>query len=151
MNTARIVLLSALLLIPAAAGWPRWPAAAPPDDSLQQQIVAKEREELDTLKSGDRQAFANLIADEAIFLDPSGSASKAEVVEHTAEFRLTDYTMDAIKFVPVSPTSGMLIYRIVEGGSSHGRDFSATVYVSALWTKRGNRWVCLFSQETPSR
>jgi hypothetical protein len=146
-----MLLLFALLLIPATAGWPRLPGTAAPDDSLQQQIVAKEREELDALKSGDRQAFANLLADEALFLDTNGSATKAEVVEHTAEFRLTDYTMDGIKFVPVSPASGMLLYKIVEGGNSHGRNFSATVYVSALWVKRGNRWVCLFSQETPAR
>jgi len=151
MNKTRIALLSALILIPVMAGLPRLPAATAPDDSLQQQIVAKEREELDALKSGDHQAFANLLADEAMFLDTNGSATKAEVVEHTAEFRLTDYTMDSIKFVQVSPISGMLLYRIVEGGNSHGRDFSATVYVSALWAKRGNRWLCLFSQETPAR
>jgi len=151
MNKIRIALLSALVLIPVGAGWPRRPAAAGPEDSLQQQIVAKEREELEALKSGDHQAFANLIADEAIFLDPSGSATKAEVVEHTADFRLTDYTMDGIKVVSLSATSGMLVYRIVEGGNSHGRDFSATAYVSALWAKRSSRWVCLFSQETPAR
>ena len=151
MRIRRILLLCTTMLIAVAVSWPRPTAWTAADDSLQQQIVAKEREELDTLKSGDLKAFANLIADEAIFLDAHGSATKAEVVEHTAEFRLTDYTMDAIKFVPVNSTTGMLIYRIVEAGNSHGQDFAATVYVSALWTKRGTRWVCLFSQETAAR
>jgi len=57
---------------------------------LRDQIVAAERAELDALKSGDHAAFAALIADEAVFVDAAGAASKAELVKHVADFRLTD-------------------------------------------------------------
>jgi hypothetical protein len=59
--------------------------------------------------------------------------------------------MDNIGFVPISANTGLITYRIAEKGVSHGKEFSARVYVSSLWTERGNRWVCLFSQETAAR
>jgi hypothetical protein len=120
-------------------------------DALQQQIVSKEREELETLKTGDLKHFAELLADDAIFVDDHGAASKSEIVEHTAEFKLTEYTIDDVKFVPLTATSGLISYKIIEKGNSHGKEFAAQVYVSALWAKRGGKIVCVFSQETAAK
>ena len=120
-------------------------------DSLQQQIVSKERDELECLKTGDLKHFAELLADDGVFVDDHGAASKSEIVEHTAEFRLTEYTIDDVKFVPISMTSGLISYKIRERGNSHGREFTAQVYVSALWAQRGGKMVCLFSQETTAK
>ena len=103
------------------------------------------------LKAGDHQAFANLIADEAIFLDPRGHGTKAEVVEHTSDFRLLDYTMENIKFVAAGSNSGVVAYKLTQTGNAHGHEFTSVAYASALWTKRDGKWVCLFSQETPAR
>jgi len=122
-----------------------------PEESLQQQIVGKEREELEALKAGDHKAFANLLADEAIFLDPRGHGTKAEVVEHTADFRLLDFTMESVKFVAVGANSGIIAYKLTQKGNAHGHEFTSVAYASALWTKRDGKWVCLFSQETPAR
>jgi ketosteroid isomerase-like protein len=121
------------------------------DDSMRAQIVASERAGLDCLKSGDVATFAGLIADDAVFVGSRGPASKAEVVRHTADFRLADYSMDDIRFVPVSADSGLIAYKISETGTAHGKDFAAQVYVSALWVRRQGKWVCLFSQETVAR
>ena len=120
-------------------------------DSMQQRIVAKESEELDALKNGDLNAFASLLADEAVFLNARGPSSKAEVVKHIAEFKLLEYSMEDVKFVPVSKNSGLIAYKLTEKGASHGREFTAQVYVSALWTEREGKWVCLFSQETAAK
>jgi len=42
-------------------------------------------------------------ADDAVFVDAHGPASKAEVVKHTSEFRLDDYTIDDVKFLQRDP------------------------------------------------
>jgi len=117
-------------------------------EALQQQIVSQERKELDALKTGDMDVFASLLAEDAVFLDDHGPATKAEVVQHTAGFRLTEYSMEDVRFVLVSANSGVVAYRITEKGNSHGKDFSAQVYISALWAQRAGKWLCLFSQET---
>ena len=120
-------------------------------DALRQQVVSKEREELEAVKRGDSTTFSALIADDAVFVDPRGTAGKAEVVKNTAEFKLLEYSMDEIRFVPVSSTSGLVAYKLTEKGVSHGHEFSGEVHASALWVERDGKWVCIFSQETPAR
>jgi ketosteroid isomerase-like protein len=119
--------------------------------ALRDEIVAQERAGLDALKTGDLRAFADSTAEEAIFVDAQGPAGKAEVMKNVAGFRLGGYTMSDIRFVPLSADSGLLVYRLAETGTSHGKDFTAKVNVSVLWLKRGGKWLCLFTQETGAK
>jgi ketosteroid isomerase-like protein len=145
MKTFSVVVIA--VLIGFAVSW----VSASTQESMQHQIVAKEREELDALKSGRLEAFANLLADEAVFLNPNGPSPKVEVVKHVADFKLLDYSMEDVRFVPVASNTGLIIYKLTQKGSSRGREFVSTVYVSALWTERQGKWQCLFSQETPAK
>lgn len=117
-------------------------------ETLQQQIVAAERRGLDALKAGDLQQFADLTADEAVLVDAQGAATKAQVMKNVAGFTLADYTIEDVKFVPVSANTGLISYKITEKGASHGREFTAQAYISSLWTQRNGKWLCLFSQES---
>ena len=119
--------------------------------SIQQMIVSKERQELDSLKSGRLDIFANLLEDDAVFIDPRGFAGKTEVVKNVANFKLLEYSIEDVRFVPLSGKSGLIAYKLSEKGVSHGTEFSSQVYASAIWAERGNKWVCLFSQETVAK
>jgi ketosteroid isomerase-like protein len=123
-------------------------AAQPAADPLQAQVLAAERAGLDALQSGDLARFGKLTASEAIFVDAAGIASKDQVMKNVEGFALTGYQMDGIQFERLSAKSGLISYHVVEKGNSHGHDFTASVYVSSIWAKRGRQWVCLFSQET---
>jgi len=154
MKTASIlivvvaILISGLLLErPAVSA----AAAQAQGGSLEQQIVAKEREGLDALKTGNVELFGNLTADDALLVDAQGPASKAQVLKNVAGFTLTDYSMDDVRFVPLSATSGLIEYKITEKGVSHGKEFAAQAYVSSIWAQREGKWLCLFSQETAAR
>ncbi len=119
--------------------------------SLQEEIVAQERKELESIKTGDMATFASLIAEEAVFVDARGTAGKAEVVKNTANFKLLEFTMEDVKFVPLSARSGVVAYKLVQKASAHGQEFTSQAYASALWIERGGRWVCVFSQESASK
>lgn len=118
------------------------------ESRMEKLIVSKEREGLDALKTGDLERFGNLTADEAIFVDPHGAASKAQVMKNVAGFTLTDYQMEDVHFERIAAKTGLISYKITEKGVSHGREFTAQVYVSSIWADRKGSWVCLFSQET---
>jgi hypothetical protein len=122
-----------------------------PPASLIDDIVAKEREGLDALKVGNLAGFSNLTADDAVFVDPHGVASKADVMRNVAGFRLEEYSIEHVKLVPLSDAFGLIAYDLAEKGNSHGREFSAKACISALWVKRNGEWVCVFSQETPRK
>jgi hypothetical protein len=148
------ILISSLLLQRHMISTAAAHAANSPDtktSSLQQQIVAKEREGLDALKAGNLEQFANLTADDAVLVDAQGPAGKAQVMKNVAGFNLTDYSMEDVRFVPLSPTSGLIEYKITEKGVSHGKEFAAQAYVSSIWAEREGKWLCLFSQETAAR
>jgi Domain of unknown function (DUF4440) len=118
------------------------------EDSLEQQIVSKEHEGVDALKAGNVELFGSLLADDAVLVDSRGPATKAQVLQNVAGFRISEYSMEDVRFVLVSDKSGLITYKFTESGTSHGKEFSATVYVSTLYAQRGGKWVSLFSQET---
>ena len=144
MRRLVVVASSAVLLVACASYAQR-------SGALQGAVVAQERAGLDALKVGDVKAFADSTAEDAIFVDSSGIASKAQVMTNVGGFRLTDYTMSDIHFLALSNDSGLISYRMVESGTSHGHDFTAKVLVSSVWTRRGGRWRCTFSQETATK
>ena len=119
--------------------------------SIEQQIVAKEREGLEALKAGDVAHFGDLTADDAIFVDAQGPATKSQVMQNVVGFKLTDYSIENVRFAQISPNSGLMAYKITEKGLSHGKEFAAQVYVSSIWIQRESKWLCLFSQETAAR
>jgi hypothetical protein len=117
--------------------------------SLEDEAMRHEREGLDALKSGDYDHFAELNADDAVFVDAAGVADKATVMKNVrGGFRLTDYTITNVKFAGISPTAALISYEIRETGNSYGHGFSAHVFVSSVWVQRAGKWLCLFSQET---
>ena len=122
-----------------------------PKRELEQRIISLERQELDSIKSGNINAFSDLLADDAVFLNSRGFGDKALVLKNTAAFNLEDYSMDDIKVVPLSDNSGLIAYKLTEKGNAHGNEICGTVYASALWAERSGKWVCLFSQETPAK
>jgi ketosteroid isomerase-like protein len=121
------------------------------DGAMKEQILAKEREGLDALKAGDVEHFGKLTADDAVLVDAHGPATKDIVLHNVAGFTLTDYSMEDVHFVRISPDSGLISYKISEKGVSHGKEFAVQVYVSSVWAERNKQWVCLFSQETAAR
>ena len=78
-------------------------------------------------------------------------AKIAEVMKNVGGFRLTDFTMEDVKFLQVSDKAGLISYKLTEKGVTHGKEFTAIVYVSSIWAERGGKWVCEFSQETAAR
>jgi hypothetical protein len=126
-------------------------AQEPEQSALEQRIASLERQELDAIKSGNMDAFSDLLADDAVFLNSRGFGDKALVVKNTAAFKLEQYSMENIKVVRLSDNSGLIAYKLTEKGSAHGNEIAGTVYASAVWTERSGKWLCVFSQETPAR
>jgi uncharacterized protein (TIGR02246 family) len=118
---------------------------------MKDEIVAQERAGLEALKAGDIAAFGDTIAEDAVFVDASGPAGKAQVVKNVAGFRLKEFTMSDIRFVALSADTGLVVYLMNEAGTTHGKEFSAKVHVASVWSKKSGKWLCEFSQETGAR
>jgi hypothetical protein len=151
MKTRSALLMLAILSLFSSLSLMRLKASGSEGASMEQQIVAKEREGLEALKAGDVGHFGDLTADDAIFVDTQGPATKAQVMQNVVGFKLTDYTIENVRFAQISLNSGLIAYKITEKGLSHGKEFTAQAYVSSIWIERETKWLCLFSQETAAR
>jgi ketosteroid isomerase-like protein len=165
-------MLLALVLAPALLAGPRAPAwkghspaerarVQPQDedsqlseeeaDSLASTIEAKEREAWDNAVEKDTEAYGDLMADDLVTVDSTGVGTKRQLLDALGSSVVTGYAMEDPRVLPISPNAGLIVYRITITGSDHGKKYTTSAYISALWVKRDERWVTEFFQETEAR
>ena len=116
---------------------------------LLEQITAQERKRWDARKAGSTAAFADLIAEDAVFVDSRCPEGKAAVVEHASNSKLKDYFMDNVKLVSYTATSGLITYKMTEKTiAAKNKEVASDFLVSAFWVQRDGKWLCVFSQES---
>ncbi len=140
------LVLTAALLVSADA--PKSEA-----DKLLAVLTGQEQQALVALRDRDAGALKRLLADdyhEVGFLVP-GRRARADVLAGLANLRLSGYTPDDVRVVPLSKDAALLTYQITPMGSFKGKDLPAgPAYVSSAWAQRGGRWVLAFRQATPA-
>lgn len=116
---------------------------------LVEQITAQERRRLDARKAGSTAAFADMIAEDAVFVDSHGPEGKAAVVEHASNSKLKDYFMDNVKLVMYTATSGLITYKMTEKiVVPKNKEVASDFFVSVFWVQRDGKWLCVFSHES---
>jgi uncharacterized protein YndB with AHSA1/START domain/ketosteroid isomerase-like protein len=116
---------------------------------LLEQITAQERKRLDARKAGSTAAFADMIAEDAVFVDSRGPEDKAAVVEHASDSKLKDYFMDTVKLVYNTATSGLITYKRTEKTiAGKNKEVASDFFVSVFWVQRDGKWLCVFSNES---
>jgi hypothetical protein len=111
-------------------------------------LLALETAVWQALVDGDADADLDLLADDFVGLYPTGFATRQDHVAAIVDgpsvrgFDLTD-----VRMLAVSDEAALLLYR-AEYERVDGREPEA-MYVSSLWCRRGDRWLNVFSQDTP--
>jgi len=116
---------------------------------LLEQLTAQERKRWDARKAGSTAAFADLIAEDAVFVDSRGPEGKAAVVQHASDSKLKDYFMDNVKLVTFTATSGLITYKMTEKTiAGKNKESASDFFISVFWVQRDGKWLCVFSQES---
>jgi ketosteroid isomerase-like protein len=116
---------------------------------LLEQLTAQERKRWDARKAGSTAAFADLIAEDAVFVDSRGPESKAAVVQHASDSKLKDYFMDNVKLITFTATSGLIAYKMTEKTiAGKNKEVASDFFISVFWVQRDGKWLCVFSQES---
>lgn len=109
-------------------------------------LIAKEKQVWDALKGKDFAAFANLLAEDAVEIEPDGIYDKAGTVNGVKQVDFTGVTLSDFKVVKLGNDAAVVSY-LVKGtspafGAEGGRH-------STVWMKRGGKWLAVFHQGTP--
>ncbi len=111
-------------------------------------LLAHERRVWDALVAGDRTADEALLAADFLGVYPTGFAGRTEhVAQFAAEPTVESYEIRSPRSVVITDDHVLLAY---EALFTRPRGTAERMYVSSLWSRRGNRWVNTFSQDTPA-
>jgi uncharacterized protein (TIGR02246 family) len=146
------------LIIPCLAQQPTTPApdARGPqsrvagDSALKDMFEANIKAEWEALKSKDKKAYAELLADdyEGVEVDGKGERTKMQSVSELAAENVYNYTLWGFKVIPLNPNAALVIYESTMQFPPKTQVRYSRVYISELWMKRDGQWKEVHYQET---
>jgi hypothetical protein len=114
------------------------------------ELLELERDVWDALVAGDPAADAALLAEDFVGVYPSGFADRDG---HAAQLNdgptVATYELYQARIIVVSDDSVLLTYRADYRRPTEASNESETMYVSSLWRRHNDRWLNVFSQDTP--
>lgn len=113
-------------------------------------LVELETQVWQALVDGDAAADGALLADDFVGVYPTGFSGRSEHIGQLADGpTVATFELSDVRAFAVAADSWMLVYRAVY--RRPGTDAAdESMYVSSLWCRRGDRWVNVFSQDTPA-
>ncbi len=121
--------------------------------SLKDMLESKIRAEWEALKRKDKKAYGELLADDyqGVEVDGQGERSKTQAINEVERGNIHDYTLFGLKLTPLGTDAAFVIYEVTMEFPPRAQVRYSRVYVSELWTKRGEQWKELHYQETNVR
>jgi hypothetical protein len=124
-------------------------ASAKGKSSIEDMLIAREKEVWELIKKKDVQGFSAYLADEQLYVSNDGVHSKAETGKGIAEGSLSELTLDEWRVVMINKDTALVSYRAAAKGMVKGQESSGVSRESTVWARRGGKWLAVFHQTTP--
>jgi len=130
------------------------PAQQAPDrpmyqsSSLDKALIANERKVADAISKGDKAAFTALVAPTGWSVDSMGPMKVSDLVAMFDQLKVTSWAISDEKVSWVDGNTAILTYKWTGAGTFQGQPIPASVFASTVWTKKGDKWVAVFHQES---
>jgi hypothetical protein len=132
-------------LVPA----PEYQAPASTASTLDKAIIANEHKVMTAVAKGDKAGFSALVAPDAMGLDGMVGLMKAsEFASMLDQVKVTNWKITDEKVQWVDANTAILTYKWTGTGTFQGQKFPSPVWCSSVWTKKGDKWLSVFHQET---
>jgi uncharacterized protein (TIGR02246 family) len=120
------------------------------DSALKDIFEANIKAEWEALKTKDKKAYAQLLADdyEGVEVDGRGERTKIQSVNELADENVYNYTLWGFKVIPLNPNAALVIYESTMQFPPKAQIRFSRVYISELWMKRDGQWKEVHYQET---
>jgi hypothetical protein len=121
-----------------------------PDSNMNDLFQAKIKAEWEAIKSKDKKAYAELLADdyEGVEVDGKGERTKSQALSELAEGNVSSYTLWGYKLIPLGSDAAFVIYEVTLQFPPRSVVRYSRVYITELWVKRAGQWKELHYQET---
>jgi hypothetical protein len=116
--------------------------------ALEKALIANENKIADALMKKDKATFASLVAADGGSIDGNGFMKTSEMIAALDQLVIKSYKISDEKVSWVDPNTAIVAYKWTGSGSFAGQPFPSAVYASTVWTKKGDKWVAVFHQES---
>ena len=103
------------------------------------------------LLTNDPSAFGAFVSDDWVYVDPTGVVPKATVVGWIETGKLAHHSMETIgePRIAIHGDSVILTSRKASTGAWEGVRYSADEWMSEVFIRTGDRWLCVLSHKCP--
>jgi hypothetical protein len=136
--------------IAAAQCGPAKPKAAAGAGSLEEMIIAQEKQVIAAIKNNDMEAFKNLVDVNGMVVNSQGIMKIGDVVSMLfgPKVKTTEYTMDDPQVRSVDKNTAIISYKSSSSGTYDGAATSSTSYDSTVFVRKGSKWMAVFHQSS---
>lgn len=123
--------------------------AQPAVSALDRAIIANERKLMDALAKKDKAGFSALVTPDAIGLDSMmGVMKTSDFIAMLDQVNVTTWKISDEKVHWIDPNNAVIAYKWTGAGTFQGQKFPPAVWASTVWTKKGDKWLAAFHQES---
>jgi hypothetical protein len=120
------------------------PAATPAQAIMTVDTVANEKMVWDFLKAKQFDAFAAILATDAIEVEPNGVFDKAGIISDVKSFDFSKSSISDFKTLNIDSDAALVIYLVTNPNVKPAEERHATI-----WAMRDGKWMAVFHHGTP--
>jgi hypothetical protein len=148
-KTMRKIITLMMVIIAASSAALAQTKSKDAGNSVETQIVALEKKAWEAWKDKNRDFVQNYLSDDAFFVYGDGVTDKSQIIKGFGACEIKSYSLDEFKFLMLDKNSALLSYTAVQDAACAGKIQPPKVRSSAVYVKRGGKWLCAFYTETP--
>jgi hypothetical protein len=153
-----LVILAALIVATACAAPPTSREATPAANTnsakasavppTEAEATAKEKAAWEAIRNKDYDAFADMLASDALEVSPSYVYDKAGTISTVKDFEPTEVEFSDWKFLLLDKDAFVVTYAVKTKGKYQGKEFAPeSARASSAWVNRDGKWVSVYHQE----
>ena len=116
--------------------------------ALDKALIANENKINDAVAKGDKAGFTALVAPDAWSLDGNGPMKVSEFAAMLDQMKVKTWKITDEKVMWVDSNTAVVTYKWTGSGTFQGQAFPGVTYASTVWTKKGDKWLAVFHQES---
>ena len=127
--------------------------AAPARPDLKSMFESKIQSEWEALKTKDKKAYGDLLADDftGVEVDGRGERTKIQAMNEVPDGNVSKYTLWGLKVIPLGPDAALVTYEVTVEFPPKSVLRYSRVLISEVWVKREGHWRELHYQETHAK
>lgn len=146
----KILMIMVIAIAASAIAFGQTKMSKDKGNSVETQIIALEKQGWEAWKNKNSSWFQTNLTEDALFVSSDGVANKSQIVKFMgSECEIKSYSLDNFQFLTLDKNSALITFTAMQDGVCSGKTIPANVRASAIYVKRGGKWLLAYYTDAP--